>query len=623
MKRLKTPGLGATLGVLMAFCLSSPLLAQTQIDAQNDGHGITAYGHSSDDILSMTIRVTGPEGLVYENSVEDAVIDWVPETELPDGLYNWEARVVTVKPGAPPREAALMSRQSTPRADQASTDGSVPADSTLESDSPKESNDMPLARLFDDQYKAVKTQSGSFRVRDGFMQPIKGEDFDDSDDSVSSYKVDEPGIIGKIAGTMLDLIVPSANAGTCTSPCVVEDANDADIFMESDTDSSEGGPFEIEMELDAGNEIWNLDDQFALTPFFEVNINAPTASFAVSEFGNIGLGTDTPSQNLHISDTAVRIRLEDTNDGPQNWYIKNSNAGIFEIGDSTVLGGALSIEPSAPASALHVDAGGNVGLGTGNPGADLHLAGSDYPQIRISDADIGWDIRAFSDPAFGIRNLNSGTVPFVIDGDAPFGSLWVTGTGVGMGTANPTKKLDIQGTDSATGSANTTAFRVANGSGTTAGREMMRLENNGDVRFIMSTGGETWTFAAQNGSFVINSLANTEDVPMRVFTNGDMRIAGNLDEASSRTLKHGIEPLDKESVLSKLSQLKINEWRYNHSPEITRAGPMAEDWHEAFGLGPNNKSVSPSDMAGIALAAAQELEQRVAELEARLAKYEQ
>lgn len=50
---------------------------------------------------------------------------------------------------------------------------------------------------------------------------------------------------------------------------------------------------------------------------------------------------------------------------------------------------------------------------------------------------------------------------------------------------------------------------------------------------------------------------------------------------------------------------------------------MAEDWHEAFGLGPNNKSISPSDMAGIALAAAQELEQRVAQLEARLAQYEQ
>lgn len=41
--------------------------------------------------------------------------------------------------------------------------------------------------------------------------------------------------------------------------------------------------------------------------------------------------------------------------------------------------------------------------------------------------------------------------------------------------------------------------------------------------------------------------------------------------------------------------------------EICHVGPMADDFHAAFGLGADEKRVSPNDLAGLALAAAEAL----------------
>ena len=51
---------------------------------------------------------------------------------------------------------------------------------------------------------------------------------------------------------------------------------------------------------------------------------------------------------------------------------------------------------------------------------------------------------------------------------------------------------------------------------------------------------------------------------------------------------------------------------YKSDPaKAQHVGPVAEDFHAAFGLGIDDKHVSPSDTAGVALVAIQELAARV------------
>jgi len=198
---------------------------------------------------------------------------------------------------------------------------------------------------------------------------------------------------------------------------------------------------------------------------------------------------------------------------------------------------------------------------------------------------------------------------------------------VGVGTNTPAKKLDVQGSDSASLANNNTQVRVENNSGTTARRDMFSLSNNGEVKFTMenSSSGAIWDFSARSNGFNINLLGTGGQellvspagefrvgpggiANFTVQPDGDVLVGGSIVHSSSRTTKHDITPVDNDVILSKLAQLDLAEWTYNRDVDGDRhLSPMAEDFYATFGLGPDNKHVSPSDLAGVALAAAKAL----------------
>lgn len=102
----------------------------------------------------------------------------------------------------------------------------------------------------------------------------------------------------------------------------------------------------------------------------------------------------------------------------------------------------------------------------------------------------------------------------------------------------------------------------------------------------------------------------------RLHVAGGAILEGDVALGSSRTIKHEIEPLDGVEILSAIRELPLYSWKYREDPaQASHVGPMAEDIHAAFRLGSDEKHLSPSDSAGLALAAVQGLDQRV---EARL-----
>jgi hypothetical protein len=87
------------------------------------------------------------------------------------------------------------------------------------------------------------------------------------------------------------------------------------------------------------------------------------------------------------------------------------------------------------------------------------------------------------------------------------------------------------------------------------------------------------------------------------------------DLNSDRAVKHGFEPVNEEALLERLMQLEVTRWSYDASASVQHIGPMAQDFHRAFGLGSTDRSISAVDANGVLVASIQALVRRVEQLE--------
>ena len=78
--------------------------------------------------------------------------------------------------------------------------------------------------------------------------------------------------------------------------------------------------------------------------------------------------------------------------------------------------------------------------------------------------------------------------------------------------------------------------------------------------------------------------------------------------SSDRNLKQDLALLDGQTVLGKVAAMPIYQWQpQGKNAHIKHYGPMAQDFHAAFGLGDDDKMIGMQDADGVALAAIQGL----------------
>jgi hypothetical protein len=89
--------------------------------------------------------------------------------------------------------------------------------------------------------------------------------------------------------------------------------------------------------------------------------------------------------------------------------------------------------------------------------------------------------------------------------------------------------------------------------------------------------------------------------------------AGNSWSCSSdRNLKQDLVPLDGGAVLARLAQVPLYAWSpKGRNAHVRHYGPMAQDFHAAFGLGDDETMIGMQDADGVALAAIQGLNAKV------------
>jgi hypothetical protein len=103
---------------------------------------------------------------------------------------------------------------------------------------------------------------------------------------------------------------------------------------------------------------------------------------------------------------------------------------------------------------------------------------------------------------------------------------------------------------------------------------------------------------------------------------GSLTLAGTLTELSDVNAKEAFTDIDGQTLLARLDALPITQWRYkNDARKSPHLGPTAQAFHEAFGLGADDKHLAPKDLAGVALVGVKELHKMIAARDAEIAEH--
>ena len=87
---------------------------------------------------------------------------------------------------------------------------------------------------------------------------------------------------------------------------------------------------------------------------------------------------------------------------------------------------------------------------------------------------------------------------------------------------------------------------------------------------------------------------------------------GSWTSHSDRDAKEDIRPVDVQVVLEKVAALPVATWSYkSQDASVRHIGPMAQDFHAAFGVGETDRGITVVDADGVALAAIQGLNQKL------------
>jgi hypothetical protein len=331
-------------------------------------------------------------------------------------------------------------------------------------------------------------------------------------------------------------------------------------------------------------------------PFYLfVNDGAPALTIGTNS--NVGIGTSFPgASTLQINDpflTPIAAGLQvnhpingayiQINRGPgqggAGLWVDNSGAGDA----NTSLLMLRNNVGSSPQTVLNVTADGTVqglqfqGSGSGLSGLNAsQLTGGTMPDARLS-ANValrsGANIFSGNQTINGFLNLNG-----VFSGWGDFRLYSYNGNG-SNGTAF------VQARDDSGTSSIDLVLRSQSSGGVV---DAMRILSNGNVGIGTDTPGTKLEVA---GEVTVTACNITSD----------------------RNAKEQFKPVNPREVLNKVTSLPITEWQYKSQGDARHIGPMAQDFHEAFSLGHDDKHITSVDADGVALAAIQGLNQKLEE----------
>ncbi|MFL5539028.1 MAG: tail fiber domain-containing protein [Longimicrobiaceae bacterium] len=149
-----------------------------------------------------------------------------------------------------------------------------------------------------------------------------------------------------------------------------------------------------------------------------------------------------------------------------------------------------------------------------------------------------------------------------------------------------------------------------------------RASANGHAGAIVFSDGSTTdsTQASANNQFSVRAAGGIRFFTNATMTTGVQVAAGGSSWVviSDRNRKQDFLSVDGEDILARLRFVPISTWRYRDEADRStlHIGPMAQDWHRAFGFTTDDRTINMSDFDGVNLAAIQALARRTDALQA-------
>ncbi len=172
----------------------------------------------------------------------------------------------------------------------------------------------------------------------------------------------------------------------------------------------------------------------------------------------------------------------------------------------------------------------------------------------------------------------------------------------------------------------------------TAGADRLTIDGSGGVRAEIGSGSKF--SLSGNGAFEIDApgivggrftVTDAGKVGIgvaapseKLHVSGNILATGTITPNSDRNAKTAMAPVDPVAILNRLTEVPIQQWRFKTEAEgVRHVGPMAQDFHAAFGLGERATAIATVDADGVAMAAIQGLNQKIEALKATLDRREE
>jgi hypothetical protein len=146
--------------------------------------------------------------------------------------------------------------------------------------------------------------------------------------------------------------------------------------------------------------------------------------------------------------------------------------------------------------------------------------------------------------------------------------------------------------------------------------------SNASGSFVYSDSSAGQFGSGQPNEFLVGATGGIGLYTSKVYASGCKIAAGGGQWTcfSSKDGKSDLAAVDPADVLERVAALPISTWRYRgEDRRIRHLGPMAQDFHAAFGLGDEETSIGVLDGSGVALAAIQGLHAQLRERDGAIA----